>query len=199
MSVALLLSGGMDSTAIAFWRRPDLAVTVDYGQVPAEAEIRAAAAVCAELGIEQIVLRLPQLGILGSGDLAGTAAAPVAPRAEWWPFRNQLLATLAAAAVLPRGATRLMIGTLATDGHHADGTPGFVRRLDELLASQEGSLRLEAPALGLTAPELVRASGVPLELLAWAHSCHRANYACGECGGCRKHYRTLEALGERPY
>ena len=36
MKTALLLSGGMHSVAIAWWRRPNIAITIDYGQLPAE-------------------------------------------------------------------------------------------------------------------------------------------------------------------
>ena len=36
----MLLSGGMDSIAVAYWRRPSLAITIDYGQVPAAGELR---------------------------------------------------------------------------------------------------------------------------------------------------------------
>ena len=60
-------------------------------------------------------------------------------------------------------------------------------------------MSLEAPALGLTAVELVRKSAIPMELLAWVHSCHVGEFACGLCRGCRKHYETLRDLGEAPY
>ena len=30
MSAALLLSGGMDSIALAYWRKPSIAITIDY-------------------------------------------------------------------------------------------------------------------------------------------------------------------------
>ncbi|WP_157463940.1 7-cyano-7-deazaguanine synthase [Deinococcus pimensis] len=59
MTTALLLSGGMDSVAIAFWRRPTHAFTVDYGQLAAQGEIDAAASVCGTLGITHHVLRVP--------------------------------------------------------------------------------------------------------------------------------------------
>ncbi|MEI5668368.1 7-cyano-7-deazaguanine synthase [Bosea sp. CCNWLW174] len=198
MKTALLLSGGMDSIAIAFWKRPEIAVTVDYGQVPAPAEVRAAAAVCAQLNIQHIVVR-SDLSALGSGDMAGRPEIDVAPLPEWWPFRNQMLVTLAAMATLSHKVTHLMIGTLKTDGQHVDGQPGFIDRLDQLLNFQEGSMRLFAPAIALTAEELIRTSNVPAEILGWAHSCHRSDFACGECGGCRKHYRTMEAVGLGAY
>lgn len=36
---AILLSGGMDSIALAYWKRPEIAITIDYGQKPAAAEV----------------------------------------------------------------------------------------------------------------------------------------------------------------
>ncbi len=35
---AILLSGGMDSIALAYWKRPELAITINYGQKPFLAE-----------------------------------------------------------------------------------------------------------------------------------------------------------------
>ena len=198
MSEALLLSGGMDSVSIAYWRRPKYAITIDYGQKPAAGEIRAAGIVAETLGLEHFVLRA-DLSALGSGDLAGSAALPVAAVPEWWPYRNQLLVTLAAMKAVSIGVQTLMIGALATDGQHVDGRPEFVACLNELLSMQEGGLRLEAPAIGMTAAELVRVSNVPDEVLAWAHSCHMSEFACGACRGCIKHYQTMQDLGRAPY
>jgi 7-cyano-7-deazaguanine synthase len=198
MKTALLLSGGMDSIAIAYWKRPEIAVTVDYGQRSATAEIRAAKAVAEALGIEHHIVHA-DLSALGSGDMAGAATLDMAPVSEWWPFRNQMLVTLAAMKVVGLGVRRLLIGTLKTDEHHADGRPAFICGLDALLQLQEGELALEAPAIELTAVELIRKSGVTMDVLSWAHSCHVGEYACGLCRGCRKHYETLRDLGEAPY
>jgi 7-cyano-7-deazaguanine synthase len=198
MSSGLLLSGGMDSIALAHWTRPTHAVTIDYGQRPAEAEIRAAQAVCADLGIEHTIVRA-DLSALGSGQMGVQPALDIAPVPEWWPFRNQMLITLAAMALIYRGVSELIIGTLKTDAAHADGAPEFVSTMDKTLRLQEGGLSLVAPAIEMTAPELIKASGVPMEILAWAHSCHVSNYACGMCRGCRKHYETLAELGHDPY
>mgnify|MGYP001395024169 CR=1 FL=1 len=199
MKSALLLSGGMDSIAVAYWQRPHIAITIDYGQKPAAGEIRAAEAVAAVLEMEHHVIHV-DMRMLGSGDLAGTAALGIAPVPEWWPFRNQMLITLGAMRAVTLGVARLLIGVVRTDARrHADGTPSFVQAMDGILRSQEGRLALEAPAIGFTAPELVRESGVPSDVLAWAHSCHVADYACGMCRGCQKHYETLQALGFDPY
>lgn len=191
---AILLSGGMDSTAVAYWRRPSLAITVDYGQVSAAGELRAAAAVADELGMEHEIIQA-DLQALGSGDLAGRAAIDIAPIPEWWPFRNQMLITLAAMRGVALDVTRLLIGTVKSDSSHGDGRCEFIAAMDNVLKLQEGGLRLEAPAKDLTAVELIHTSAIPREVLAWAHSCHVAEYACGVCRGCCKHYETYEALG----
>jgi 7-cyano-7-deazaguanine synthase len=107
-----------------------------------------------------------------------------------------LLVTIAAAWALPRGFTELVIGSVAPDGaRHRDGTAEFYRRLDSVVAFQEGGLRVTAPAIGLTSVELLDASGVTDDVLAFAHSCHLGEYPCGACPGCRKHEDVIQGAG----
>ena len=113
--------------SIAWWKRPDLAIFVDYGQKPAAAERDAGAAACGAMDIPHKTV-WADCSALGSGDMAGSTPSPQAPVPEWWPFRNQLILTLAGMAALRLGAKQLMIGTLSTDGMHADGLPEFVER-----------------------------------------------------------------------
>ena len=189
----LLLSGGMDSAAIAAWLRPRHAITIDYGQRSAYAEIEAATQVAHELGISHHLLRI-DCSAIGSGDLAGNAAHAVAPASDWWPFRNQLLITFAAAHALTVGARQVLIGSVAIDSYHSDGSPEFMRSMNMLLHLQEGGIELKAPAIEMTSIELIRVSQIPISLLAWAHSCHKSNFACGLCRGCNKHRETLDNL-----
>jgi 7-cyano-7-deazaguanine synthase len=193
MKTGLLLSGGMDSLCIAWWKRPDVAITIDYGQLPAAAEIAASTAICQQLGIEHHVLRI-DCRSLGSGDMVGVEESVHAPATDWWPYRNQLLITLAAMKSIGLGVTHLLIGTVKSDGSHRDGTPTFVAAISNVLALQEGGLRVEAPAIDMTTAELARESGVPAGALAWAHSCHKADVACGDCRGCNKYFEVLREL-----
>ncbi len=191
---ALLLSGGMDSAALAFWKRPTLAITIDYGQASARGEIRAATQIAKELGIALEIIRL-DCAALGSGDLAGKAAIAGSPAPEWWPYRNQFLVTVAAMKAIPLGITSLLVGSVKSDSFHVDGRAEFYEQLDRLVAMQEGSLRVEAPGLGFSSAELIRHSGIPDSLIGWAHSCHKAEYACGSCRGCWKRQNVLDELG----
>lgn len=190
---ALLLSGGMDSIALAYWKRPDIAFTVDYGQAAARAEVAASSQVCRELGIQHEVVR-GDCASLGSGDMAGREALGMAPVPEWWPYRNQLLVTLAGMRAVALGVTTMMLGSVASDGSHADGKRDFYEAIDRLMRLQEGGVAVEAPALCMTTAELVCESGVPRSLLSWAHSCHVGSLACGGCRGCVKHYEVTKAL-----
>ena len=195
MKTGLLLSGGMDSIAIAWWKRPHWAATIDYGQKAATAEKLAAAQVCHELGIAHDDVTV-DCGSLGAGDMARKAADTRGSTSDWWPYRNQLLITLASMRAIAFEIQTLYIGTVKSDGEsHRDGTPEFVSRMHGLMKFQEGGLRVVAPAIGFTTAELIRAAGVPAGLLAWSHSCHKADVACGDCRGCNKYLATYTELG----
>lgn len=193
MKTGLLLSGGMDSLCIAWWKRPEVAVTIDYGQLSADAEVAAATAICRQAGIEHHVISV-DCRALGSGDMAGEPPSLHAPATDWWPYRNQLLVTLAAKRALALGVVHLLVGTVQSDGSHRDGTSEFIEALSRLLSVQEGGITVEAPAIHLSTVELVHLSGVTPGQLAWAHSCHKSNVACGNCRGCNKYFDVLKVL-----
>ena len=196
MSDLLLMSGGIDSVAIAAWKRPKLCVTIDYGQRPAEAEIRSAAKVCQVLGLKHLVIQT-DVSNFGAGDLSMSSVSPHSMHSEFWPFRNQYLITLGAMAAIKNECHRVFIGTVMTDKRHRDGSTQFVDAMSALLELQEASITLSAPALKLSSAELVRQSGISREALAWSHSCHTSNLACGKCRGCHKHSEVMSQLGVR--
>ncbi|MGO9791651.1 MAG: 7-cyano-7-deazaguanine synthase [Solirubrobacteraceae bacterium] len=190
----LLLSGGLDSTGVAGLLQPDAALTIDYGQVSAAGEEGAGRSVARHLGIPWNHLRV-DCSPVGSGLLAGCEPDPCAPVREWWPFRNQLLATLAAAWALPRGFQSIVLGSVSTDGCHLDGTAQFYAKLDGLIRLQEGGMNVEVPAIGMTTAELLRQVDLESGVLGFTHSCHRSPIACGACPGCAKRAAVLEELG----
>lgn len=191
---ALLLSGGIDSTALAYWKKPSIALTIDYGQASRAGEIRAAAKIAKELRIPHEIVRV-DCAELGSGDLASKPPHDAAPASEWWPFRNQFLVTIAAMRSIALGVDHLILGSVNSDAFHIDGTREFYERIDSLLAMQEGHIRVEVPAIHVTSVELVRMSGITPALLGWTHSCHKGQYSCGFCRGCGKRRLVLSQLG----
>ena len=195
---ALLLSGGIDSVALAFMLRPQFAITINYGQQAAFAEIRASKKICEEVGIQHDVVSIDCRAI-GMGEMAGEEQHPCAPSDDWWPFRNQLLITIAAGRALKLGARIVVAGTVKTDSEYVDGQKKFYDMVDRLVSMQEGGIHISAPAIGMTTPELVRKSGIDFNLLSWAHSCTRGDYACGMCRSCMKHRAVMKELGYPEY
>ena len=191
---AILLSGGMDSIALAYWLRPEIAITLDYGQQAAEAEIAVAARVSKLLHMEHHALHI-DCSSLGSGDLVGSKPINYAPITEWWPYRNQMLVTLALMKALQLDVCELMVGSVKTDALHLDGTPEFYEQLSQLVSMQEGGIKVTAPAIGMTTVELIKKCGIPENILLYAHSCHTENIPCGKCHGCLKYIYVKEQLG----
>lgn len=190
----LLFSGGLDSTALAAIQPPDVCLHVDYGQRPARGERTAAAAVARALNLEFETLDI-DCSQLGMGLLADSPPATEAPAPEWWPYRNQLLITFAAGWALQRELDTIVTGTVAGDGdRHRDGTGDFYDLIVQLVALQEGGVRVEAPLLTTTTENAIRQAALGLDVLGWTHSCHRDQLACGACPGCHKRDQVLRNL-----
>lgn len=196
----LLLSGGLDSTALAFWLRPARCLTIDYGQRAAKGEIRAATQICEYLGIAHETLAVP-LRSLGAGDMASSEkhAQAAGKTSDWWPCRNQQLITLAVAWALKHKIDQILIGSVADDRSHGDASPAFIDLMNRLLEVQGIEVRILAPALELSKADLIRQADVPVELLGLAHSCHTGEFACGYCRACNAHMAVMGELGMKPY
>lgn len=192
-----MLSGGVDSSALASIHKPDIAITVNYGQKPFAGELRAARVISRILGIELIQINA-NCEALGSGDLAGSSPVDIAPIPEWWPFRNQLIATIAASWCVSNGISKLQLGSIRGDSQHKDGTKEFYEKLCSLTMMQEGNLRVECPGIDLTCEEVVKKSGKGLEYFSWTHSCHKGEWACGWCRGCTKRANVLSEVFDVP-
>ncbi|TXH38862.1 MAG: 7-cyano-7-deazaguanine synthase [Rhodospirillaceae bacterium] len=188
----LLLSGGIDSSCIAAWLRPDMLCTVDYGQRVAAAEIRASAYVASQLGLRHEVIKV-DCSALGTGHLTGREPSSLAAAPEWWPYRNQLLITLGAMRFVSEGLSEIMIGTVASDVVHMDGRAEFIDAIGTLLRVQEGAVNVSAPASLMRSEELILRSGITAELLAYTFSCHVSVYPCGQCRGCLKHNEVMSS------
>ncbi len=192
-NTGILLSGGIDSICIAYLTKPKVAFTINYGQNAAEAEIDAARYVCKELAIQHEVISV-DCSVLGSGDLSEKKELAIAPKSDWWPFRNQLLVTLCASRALALGLDSLITGSVKSDAYHKDGTADFYHRLNDLMVYQEGALKIDAPSLDWTTEQLIEVSKTPNSLLYAAHSCHKANVPCGNCRGCNKYVSIMTEI-----
>lgn len=114
-----------------------------------------------------------------------TSCPPIESHSVFWPYRNQLLITLAAISMSERSAEEIYIGLVRGD-IYKDCTDAFVKTLNALFSQQERPIKIVAPARRLTTLELLRKSGIPHKLLGATTSCHVGNAPCGFCAGCRK-------------
>ena len=190
----LLFSGGLDSTALAWMLKPEKLVFFDYGQRAAKGEERASRTIAGAVGIDLDVRRV-DMSTFGHGtmSLSGMPLATASKSPEFWPYRNQMLITLAAMTYAAHPITEMMVGTVVGDDAHPDGTNGFVAAIDSLVRLQSG-VRVLAPAIHMTTLELVKKAEVPTSLLGWTFSCHTGEWACGFCRGCSKHRQVIECL-----
>ena len=217
-SCVVLLSGGLDSTASGELAHREggvaVALTVDYGQRAAAAEIGAAAASARRWGAEHQVLRLALWGggagaLVGDGELPELAADDLeavdgrlerTAAAVWVPNRNGVLVQCAAAVAEERGLGRVVVGFNREEAAtFPDNGPGFLAACNAALAfSTRTRVRVEAPTLEMDKREigeLARSLGLRREML-W--SCYREGPSpCGRCESCRRLDRALPPLPSR--
>lgn len=191
---AILLSGGVDSISLAYYLKPEIAYTIDYGQTVAEREIYVSEYICKVLNIEHKVIRV-NCKSLGTGTLANKANINISPSDEWWPFRNQLLITLSSMQAINDGVSEIYLASVKSDKFHTDGTKKFYDLINNTVSYQEGNIKILCPTLELYSHELVQKFNVPLELISLAHSCHISNMACGKCSGCIKQSKVKYEIG----
>jgi 7-cyano-7-deazaguanine synthase len=208
-----LLSGGLDSvvatTVAAREGTVELALTADYGQRSATAEIAAAQGVCRELGLKHRVVELPWLAQITATALVNTGsdlpelkpdelddAGKTAASAEavWVPNRNGILINIAAAFAESLGCDTVVCGFNAEEGQtFPDNTPEFAEAATQSLSySTLNKVRVWSPTQDLTKAEIValgRRIGTPLDLV-W--SCYQPGPdPCGICESCLRFRRAM--------
>lgn len=190
---ALLLSGGIDSICLAYGLKPEIAYTIDYGQLPANREIYVSKIICDIVGIKHEIIRV-DCSSLGTGSLINKESLKISPSDEWWPFRNQLLITLALMRCIKDNVHELFLASVKSDNFHCDGSSDFYNLINNLVSYQEGNINVICESLEFYSHELAIKYNVPLEILSLAHSCHKSNIACGKCSGCLKQLKVRYEL-----
>jgi 7-cyano-7-deazaguanine synthase len=199
----VLLSGGLDSyTAAAIARAEGFrlhALTVKYGQRHA-AEIQAARAVAAWLGVARHVEVEVGLGVFGGSSLTTDSPVPKDRPIDskeipstYVPARNTVFLSLALGWAEVLGARDIVIGVNALDySGYPDCRPEFIAAFEHLasLATARGvqgeRFRIHAPLQMMTKAQIVR-RGTALGLdFGLTHSCYDPGSAgpCGHCDSC---------------
>ena len=213
----VLLSGGLDSAAnLAFCVEQDepvLALTANYGQRAAQAELRAAQAICKFYQIPHQTLDVSWLGRLGGSSLTDTTQnipellstelddrgiTEGSAKSVWVPNRNGVLINIAAAFGEQLKANQVVVGFNREEAAtFPDNSAEFLKRASASLEySTSNHARVACYTVNLDKKEIVRKLRAldrqfPFELL-W--SCyHGGEKPCGGCESCRRLARALEA------
>lgn len=204
--VAVLLSGGMDSTTLlalaAHEENPQLAVSVDYGQRH-QVELEAAEKVAAYYGVEHLVLDFTGWGKALSGS-ALTDPGVAVPDGEYdeenmsltvVPNRNATMLMAVAGIAAARGIQEVWTAVHAGDHSvYPDCRPEFISSAAETAEhGTDGAVTIRAPFSRSSKADIATAGakyGAPLGL-SW--SCYKGGTAhCGVCGTCRERREAFQ-------
>jgi len=210
MKAVCLLSGGMDSTTLAYVAKDMgydiIALHFTYGQRTEEKERECAKTIARMLDAQEFVeIGLEHFKKIGASSLTDESI-PVEEYAgeqegipsTYVPFRNANLLAIATSLAEARRAEAIFIGVQTGDyPGYPDCRPEFIeafQRVVDLGTAADPRITLMTPFVRMTKVDVVRKGlelGVPYEKT-W--SCYQNNdRACGVCSSC--HYRR-EAFRE---
>jgi 7-cyano-7-deazaguanine synthase len=207
VTAAVLLSGGMDSTALAAMLDGDFhAISVDYGQRHGRRELEAAAAVAAHYGAPHAIADLSGLrALLGTSSLTSDAIdvpeghyAAENMAATVVPNRNAILLMVAAGYAQAHGCDRVLTAVHAGDHPvYPDCRPEFVAAADAAARlGTGGAISIVAPFARISKWQIAAIGygyGAPLHL-SW--SCYNGGELhCGRCGTCVERAEAFHLAG----
>lgn len=206
---AVLSSGGFDSTAVLHWAKKRAAETGEairaigfrYGQWHADAELTAAGALAADIGVPFEVVQI--IGLRKMDTSSGVNARGVS--LAFVPGRNGILLDFAAAHChVPGESLHLVVGANFDDcAAFPDCRPGFFeRRASSLRAGYLGVCNVEilTPWIALSKAQIfnwVRMQTNAEEIMTHLRrsvSCY-VGTRCGKCDACLLRARTFAAAG----
>lgn len=210
--IAVLLSGGMDSTTLLWWlrdRRPRAhlhAISIDYGQRH-RVELEHAARLAARAGADSHRILPLDLSSLGGNPLTDPAvevpaAADGRQAVTVVPFRNLLFVTVAAAYAETRGIGDIYLAPVRDDFEaYRDCRREFYDALEGALrlgAPVDRPVQLHTPFIDKWKSEIIALGlqlDVPYEL---THTCYTGRRpSCGRCDACTERLAAFRANGVR--
>lgn len=208
----VLVSGGLDSATVLAIARSEgyeiYALTVEYGQRHA-VELACANRLCEAIGVrehQKISIPLNQFGgsaLTDAIDVPKDGADDGIP-VTYVPARNTVMLSLALAYAESRGATDIFVGVNAVDySGYPDCRPEYIAAFESMarLATKIGvegeTIRILAPLIDLTKPEIIR-RGLELGVdYSMTHSCYDPveTRPCGLCDSCRIRLSAFDVVG----
>lgn len=207
MKVAVLLSGGLDSTTALHWahRHHEVvcALAFDYGSNHAARELECARWQAAHLGVPYHQIDLRSISAhLQSALLSGADAIPAADYAEdnlkqtVVPFRNGIFLAIAAGIAESNGAEAIVIA--AHGGDHAlypDCREDFMAAMAQAISlGTYAQLQILRPFIANTKAEITTIGAELGVDFAHTYSCYCGREQhCGTCATCRERRESFVA------
>lgn len=209
MKVAVLLSGGLDSTTALHWahrhHRVVCALSFDYGSNHAARELACARWQAESLGVPYHQIDLRSISVhLESALLNGADAIPTADYAEEnmkqtvVPFRNGIFLAIAAGIAESKGAEAIVIA--AHSGDHAiypDCQEEFMAAMSAAIThGTYARLQILRPFISHTKAEITTAGAALGVDFSHTYSCYCGRELhCGLCSTCRERRESFAAAG----
>ena len=213
MKAVCLLSGGMDSSTLAYVAKSRgydiLALHLNYGQRTERKELASAKKIAGLLDAKAFIeINLDYFTKIGASSLTdkGIAVEEFDPaRAHmpntYVPFRNANLLAIATSIAEAQGADAIFIGVQSLDySGYPDCRPEFIdafQKVIDLGTKDITKITLFTPFIKMTKTDILRVGlelGVPYEHT-W--SCYRnEEKACGTCGSCHFRKEAFAATGK---
>jgi 7-cyano-7-deazaguanine synthase len=214
MKAVCLLSGGMDSSTLAFLAKSEgydiCALHLNYGQRTEKKERACAWKIATLLGaVEFVEIDVGYFSEFGASSLTDRTIAvdefdPARAHIPntYVPFRNANLLSIATSFAEAKGAEAIYIGVQSLDySGYPDCRPQFIeafQRVIDLGTKETTHITVKTPFIRMTKADILRTGmklGVPYEHT-W--SCYRnQDKACGTCGSCHFRLEAFAAVGIR--
>ena len=212
MKAVCLLSGGMDSSTLAYLAKSQgydiFALHLNYGQRTENKERTCAKTIARLLGAKEFVeVDVGYFSTFGTSSLTDKMIAvdtfdPARAHIPntYVPFRNANLLSIATSYAEARQADAIFIGVQSLDySGYPDCRPQFIYAFQRVidLGTREGThIKLITPFIHFTKTDILR-EGMKLHV-PYEHtwSCYRNDEkACGTCGSCHFRKEAFAAIG----
>jgi len=207
----ILLSGGLDSLVSLGIAKEKynitLAITFDYGQKSAKAEIEASKAICDFYKIEHKIIKLDWLKEITHTSIVTDEKLPQvinekSAKAVWVPNRNGLFLNIAGAFADGENYDYIIIGANIEEAQtFPDNTKEFIDKINsEFEYSTMKHPKVIAPLINMNKNDIVKLAldnDIPLQ---YTRSCYdNAEKHCGKCESCTRLKNALLANNDKIY
>ncbi|HOX35975.1 MAG TPA: 7-cyano-7-deazaguanine synthase QueC [Methanoregulaceae archaeon] len=212
MDAVCLLSGGMDSTTLAYLVKNEgyalYALHLNYGQRTEKKERACARKIAELLAVREFIeIDVGYFRQFGGSSLTDPKKSvedfdPARTHlpSTYVPFRNANLLSIATSFAEARGADAIFIGVQALDySGYPDCRPSFISAFQNVidLGTRDGmEIKLMTPFINMTKTDILRL-GIDLKVpYEYTWSCYRnTDIACGTCGSCHFRREAFIAIG----